>query len=655
MEDERFKRISTDAKFRRVPGKQQKVQIDNRFQSMFKDKKFKEEYIVDERGRPVHHSSAKDLKRLYYQTSSDESSSETDEETNSKTESVDGVSKKDLKKGHDAGEKISVDVKKKLKNLKVDYARGEQKLFSESSSDDDESEDENEEENEIIEHKWGELDAEAGITEEATNRLAVCNMDWDRIRAVDIMVLLNSFLPPAGIIESVKIYISEFGKKRLAEEDISGPPELRQEKFNEDDETEEGSKYHMEKLRQYQLNRLKYYYAVATFNSVDVANKVYIECDGVEYESSATKMDLRFIPDDMTFEDEPKEVCDKLPEMKNYQPRFFITTALQQAKVNLTWDETNPDRIEITEKINNGKLEDIDKTELQNFLALTDEDSDEEDDGENSDVGKDENPIEKYKALLEEIEVKEKEKENKDIQMEVTWGLQHEKKSQELVKKKLAEKEEKTPFQQYLDKRKEKKKERKKMKKQASEKDSDDSDSDIPSDIDMDDPYFAEEFNNSQFEKKKSKKTRHKETVKDEQNEEKQAELELLLMNDNEDSRKHFSLKKIQENLDLSKKAKKKKKKDTKELTEDNFEVDVTDARFSAVFSSHHYNIDPSDPHYKKTTGMEKLISEKLKRRADNETPVAPKISKMDNSNKHAELSVLIKSVKRKTQAINKK
>lgn len=408
----------------------------------------------------------------------------------------------------------------------------------------------------------------------------------------------------------------------------------------------------MEKLRQYQLNRLKYYYAVVTFDNPNSANKIYTECDGMEYESSATKIDLRFIPDDMTFDDEPKETCDKLPELNKYEPRFFTTTALQQAKVDLTWDETDPGRLEMTQKLNSGKIDDVTENDLQNYLAgSSDEESEEEVEENEGEEGEPGNVLDKYKALLQDIEEKENQKKNKDVEMEITWGLGLKDEAEKLVKKKLADAEEKTPFQKYLDKRKEKKKEKRLQKKKMEDDGDNDGDSDIPSDIDMNDPYFAEEFNNPEFKKKKNKENK----IKDNNDKEDNAELELLLMNE-EDGKKHFNLKKIQDEENESKSKKKRKnKKGKEEEPKDNFEVNVNDDRFSALFTSHHFNIDPTDPNFKKTKGMEKLITEKIKRRTDDDENEAKRPKLENKKKKNAELSLLVKNVKRKTEAFKNK
>ena len=62
-------------------------------------------------------------------------------------------------------------------------------------------------EDEELDYGWGELDNDAARTDEATNRLAVCHMDWDRIRASDLMVLFSSFLPQGGLIHSVTVCV----------------------------------------------------------------------------------------------------------------------------------------------------------------------------------------------------------------------------------------------------------------------------------------------------------------------------------------------------------------------------------------------------------------------------------------------------------------
>ncbi|XP_057654219.1 ESF1 homolog [Diorhabda carinulata] len=649
MEDKRFSHIKTDPKFRRIPKKERKVKIDKRFESMFKDKKFKVKYTIDKRGRPVNHTSNEDLKR-YYELSSESESTDIEsdiEETDLKeagkyVKPLKDGDQEDLDSKHVSDKMLTDSVKKKLQDLSVDYARGESNLFSESSSDDEDSEEELSE-SENIDHKWGELDAEAECTEEPTTRLAACNMDWDRIRAVDLLVLFNSFLPPGGAVKSVAIYPSEFGKTRMKEEEVKGPIELVEsksiDKENNDEDDEEGANYHMEKLRQYQLNRLKYYYAIISFDSINSANKIYTECDGMEYESSAIKLDLRFVPEDMDFDDEPKEFCDRLPESNKYQPRFFTNTALQQAKVALTWDETDPGRIEVTQKLNSGKLDELSQEDLQHFLASSSgeeiSDSEENEEIEEKEEGN-KDVIEKYKALLQDIENAETTKSQKDLEMEISWGIDLKEKTEKLIKEKQSE--EKTPFEQYLDKKKEKRKEKKKKRKQE-----ENNESDVPSDIDINDPYFAEEFNNSEFKKTKSKKQKEK-YASDNDNEQNQGELELLLLN--EDNQNHFSLKNIQKNDDDTKRKKKRKNKDIEdEEKRDNFEINVNDERFSALYTSHHFSIDPTDPHFKKTKGIEALVNEKLKRRSEIQNSEIPK----PKQKKNAELNYLVKSVKRKT------
>ncbi|XP_016948500.1 ESF1 homolog [Drosophila biarmipes] len=727
--DARFQHLLEDPRFRGVPKVQRKVKIDKRFKGMFTDDKFKVKYTVDKYGRPVNKTNAEDL-RKFYELDENESESDSDGEEAAKEKpdsdseaeqqerraeelAIANLEKKQQKVDEDLdsdASEVPLSLRERLTNPDIDYARGEGRLFTDSSSSEEDDSDDGDGGMELqMDHVWGELDNDAEHTEESTRRLAVCNMDWDRIRAEDLMVLFSSFLPPGGSILSVKIYPSEFGKARMAEEELHGPKELveRNEESEEDSDeelvreddsdVEEGKNYHMEKLRQYQLNRLRYYYAVVECDSVATADKVYKECDGIEYESSATRVDLRFIPDDTTFqEDTPSDECHELPDASSYKPRQFTTTALQQAKVDLTWDETALDRRELGDKLSSGQVDKLTDKELRKIVAYSSEEEEVEDDTDEeapqAEQAAGEEPAKKptkiskkdriaaYKNLLADILEQEKKEKEQKYEMEMSWNVEPQQKEEEPVKKGPAT--ELTPIEKVIQKRSEKNKQRKEQRRQrqlearGGDPGEDSDASMVPDGIDLNDAYFAEEFANGDYEppktkqdKKKKKKRSKADGEEDAEAKQQEKELELLLDDgDGRDEKQHFSLSKIlkkeEQETGGSKRKRRQQLKKSKnkpqesEKPDDDFQVDLNDKRFKAVYKSHEYNIDPTHSHYKPTKGMQQIIGEKLKRRkqqveeggadnveADGDEPVAPKRSKQQ-----LEQNALVKSLKRKIQ-----
>ena len=102
-------------------------------------------------------------------------------------------------------------------------------------------------------------------------------------------------------------------------------------------------------------------------------------------------------------------------------------------------------------------------------------------------------------------------------------------------------------------------------------------------------------------------------------------DLALLVM-DSDDDKSHFDYKDIVKNESRSKKAQKKAAKKlarsaaaaaSKGQAAENaneFKLDLQDTRFSAIFENPKYNVDPSNPSFKKTKSMQEVIQEKQKR-----------------------------------------
>lgn len=340
--------------------------------------------------------------------------------------------------------------------------------------------------------------------------------------------------------------------------------------------------------------------------------------------------------------------------------------------------------------MNTGKLSEIPDAELRKFVAYS---SDEEEASEaaQSDANdpdseseskpdvltskksrKKEDIIAKYKNLLNDINKKEEAKKKNKVEMEFSWGVNtKESASKSDDDEPVSNDTELTPFEKLVEKKREKKRARKdklrQLKKQQNESDESGSEDDLPDGIDMNDPYFAEEFANGEFAPAKSKKSKSKRGQAhnggkddEEEDEEEQKDLELLL--DDDDHRAHFSLKKIQERENETKTSKKRRKKlkqnksnDDKKAVEDDFQINTTDNRFSAIYSSHLFNIDPTDSHYRKTKAMETLIQEKLKRKQSNGDASSDVRNEEPSEKKRKNVadSILIKSIKRKVQQQN--
>ncbi|KAI0594394.1 hypothetical protein F4775DRAFT_433421 [Biscogniauxia sp. FL1348] len=648
--DSRFANFESDPRFRLPSKHRSKTTLDKRFSRMLQDDDFIASAKVDKYGRRLKSDNKKKALQSIYRAEDDEDQQVED----------DDVVRRELEKA----------------DAKYDPARGGGFSSSESDTDSDEEEDDDDEDGgdggaevapsaSMQRLRDEEADVERG---EVTKRIAIVNLDWDHIKSADLMALFSSFAPKGGRIERVSIYPSEFGKERMEREELEGPPreifkkDAKDEGEDEDEESDTKSEYDSEDedddekikneiieegddkdfdhdaLRSYQLDRLRYYYAVMVCSDPATAEKIYQSTDGTEYQTSSNFIDLRFIPDDVTFDEEPRDECTSLPS--DYKPTEFTTDALQHSKVKLTWD-TNPDdvaRRENMKKAFSASRSELEENDLRTYLASDSEDDDglqeevEEIVDEQPKLSKKELKAQKLREALglgtEPLAKSSKASHAGPVgDMEITF-------TPALMGKDDKTKEpetEETTVEKYMRKEKERKARRKEKavaKRNGVEEDTNNGDRPVETEEDLgfDDPFFTidepvKTSKSSQRKEERRKKREEKEADAAEKAAQK-AQLEKLMADDTKDAERldHFNMDEITR---AEKRKFKKGKKGKKEVVDhgglqEDFKMNVQDDRFKAVFDSHEFAIDPSNPKFKATQAMKDLLEEGRKKRKTN-------------------------------------
>ncbi|CAL5213819.1 unnamed protein product [Lathyrus oleraceus] len=655
IDDPRFSSVHTDPRFREAPKHQTKVSIDSRFDRMFTHKSFMPSSApVDKRGKPKDRANSQQHSlRHYYKIDEDE--------------------KKKVEHSHEDNDDDEEEGLVKVASAKPEIENGiESEETSESEPADIDSE--KDEDTDIdtdtdgdVDEKDYEEDApeiqeEIAEIEKETHRLAVVNMDWRYVKAVDLYVLFSSLAPPNGLIKSVTIYPTEFGLQRMQEEEVRGPVGLFDDENETSDEDDNGdSDADNEKLRAYEKSRMRYYFALVECDSSATADHIYKENDGVEFEHSSNPLDLRFIPDNMEFKQPPKDVATETPA--NYENKDFYSRALQHSKVELTWDEDEPARANtLKRKFNDEQLAQLEMDEL---VASDESESDDSEDN-NETVGHADKKARKKEMYLDLLgNNSDKDAEEDGVQdMEVTFNTGLEDISKHIMEKK--DKKSKSVWEEYLRKQREKKRARKNKSKYSSDDDDDSDNTDQQAAGEAED-FFMEEPDITKKKKKKAESKNDKDQKLKDMDGVSKEELELLLADDKgtDTGLKGYNLK-----------FKKGKGKKTEGVIDEakipNSAYD--DPRFASIYSPD-FAIDPTDPQFKRSAVYARQLAQKQQKGhmelpEEKEHTKFPKETKLSGdsgmmqkvgeeglddlkSNKDKlELSSMVKSIKMKSKQI---
>jgi len=477
---------------------------------------------------------------------------------------------------------------------------------------------------------------------------------------------LTSFRPPGAVL-SVRVYPSDFGLERMERDARSGPSDVFRGKPEEG--LREESAFDAEKLRQYEVSKLKYYFAVAEFRSAREAEAAYEELDGLEFEHSSSTVDLRVIAGDaMEGVKAGRKVRDEAFSVpSNYEPVDYVVKALRGTGVNCSWEAADEERTKKLTRYGMGtKTWDamLEGDDLKAYLASSD-------DSDGSDVDDKANGMRKMLGLEGDHLVHQNNHEehdqdpshtpvdhqdiNEGKDKQVTYvhqDISHEAKDKQVtyvpgensldqkIRSKLSSKKEGdepqlTPFEKSQQRRREKRKERKKAKRELRER---------AADPDQDDFFLSETDavprNDSNGDAENQPSSR--------------AELELLLAGDeNVENDKDYDMRSLLRiESKAGKKLKGKRKRDLERKIQETpgsgFQLDASDNRFDALFggSDARFGIDVTDPKFKATEGMKNVLKTQKERREERSNAVVPENPKTSEN----DVERLVKSLKRRAK-----
>lgn len=87
-------------------------------------------------------------------------------------------------------------------------------------------------------------------------------------------------------------------------------------------------------------------------DSLATSRALYEALDGMEIEGSSQAMDLRYIPDDQSFEDRtPTSSATPSDVPADYKPPTFGAGPVGHTKIDLTWDRTDPHRQRVMNEV----------------------------------------------------------------------------------------------------------------------------------------------------------------------------------------------------------------------------------------------------------------------------------------------------------------